>query len=194
MPAGKPAALPLCYIGCFASYGWEGCTIDNSRPPGSKSCLYVTGERMAFDEDDPLLRRCAAECQKRSHGNPWTYYGLNDGTACYCGRGAVLEHGRLDDTHCAVCPDLPGMHCTSLGQGDTNRTPPRLLAFHHFIANDAQCDYEIIRQYGSVRDRCSVSASSGVGMADDHIPFARGSTLRSNWGAAWQAYQWEIGP
>lgn len=39
-----PAPDGLCYLGCFTtahgSYGWEGCTLAKSRPPGCKECLY----------------------------------------------------------------------------------------------------------------------------------------------------------
>lgn len=114
----RPAAAvtddaSLCWIGCWQGYGWEGCTLDKSRPPGCEQCLYVNNARLTPNKDNPMLRQCEAMCLAREY----QYYALQDESACYCGRGTLLADKQQADTECAPCPDLPGQLCGALGKG-----------------------------------------------------------------------------
>jgi hypothetical protein len=109
--AGDDGKPELCPLGCFEHYGWEGCTLDNSRPPGCEQCLYVNNERLTPNKNNPMLRQCEALCDAKGY----QYYALEDGTACYCGRGTVLASKQLADSECGACPDLPGAMCGNLG-------------------------------------------------------------------------------
>eukprot|EP01043_Picozoa_sp_COSAG02_P015489 COSAG02_NODE_662_length_18752_cov_10.146464_9_plen_389_part_00 len=109
--AGDDGKPELCPLGCFEHYGWEGCTLDNSRPPGCEQCLYVNNERLTPNKNNPMLRQCEALCDAKGY----QYYALEDGTACYCGRGTLLASKQLTDSECGACPDLPGSMCGNIG-------------------------------------------------------------------------------
>ena len=112
-PAVADGDASLCWIGCWQGYGWEGCTLDRSRPPGCEQCLYVNNARLTPNKDNPMLRQCEAMCLAREY----QYYALQDESACYCGRGTLLADKQQADTECAPCPDLPGQLCGAMGKG-----------------------------------------------------------------------------
>jgi hypothetical protein len=58
-----------------------------------------------------MLRQCEALCDAKGY----QYYALEDGTACYCGRGTLLASKQLTDSECGACPDLPGSMCGNIG-------------------------------------------------------------------------------
>ena len=111
----QEAEAPLCFTGCFKSFAWEGCTLDKSRPPGCHECLYVNNDRLTPNPAKPMLRQCEELCSARG----WTdYYGLQDGTACYCGRGSLLRDTEVSEEQCAPCPDLQDERCGAMGAGN----------------------------------------------------------------------------
>ena len=115
MSLAQEAEAPLCFTGCFKSFAWEGCTLDKSRPPGCHECLYVNNDRLTPNPAKPMLRQCEELCSARG----WTdYYGLQDGTACYCGRGSLLRDTEVSEEQCAPCPDLQDERCGAMGAGN----------------------------------------------------------------------------
>eukprot|EP01045_Picozoa_sp_COSAG04_P012193 COSAG04_NODE_812_length_10107_cov_2.942946_9_plen_312_part_00 len=111
----QEAEAPLCFVGCFKSFAWQGCTLDKSRPPGCHECLYVNNDRLTPNPAKPMLRQCEELCSARG----WTdYYGLQDGTACYCGRGSLLRDTEVSEEQCAPCPDLQEERCGAVGAGN----------------------------------------------------------------------------
>ena len=111
----QEAEAQLCFVGCFKSFAWQGCTLDKSRPPGCHECLYVNNDRLTPNPAKPMLRQCEELCSARG----WTdYYGLQDGTACYCGRGSLLRDTEVSEEQCAPCPDLQDERCGAMGAGN----------------------------------------------------------------------------
>jgi hypothetical protein len=110
------AETPLCYLGCFMNRGdtymWDSCTLPNSRPQceapcSGRACLYLNNARLTLSAANPVLRQCEAACRQKG----FMYMALNDGTACYCGRGHLGADSTLPDSKCEICPDLPGSRC-----------------------------------------------------------------------------------
>ena len=124
LPAATVAETPLCYLGCFTSgdtYMWDGCTLENSRPqceapcPG-RACLYLHNARLKPNPANPILRQCEAACRQKG----FMYMAVNDGTACYCGRGHTGADSMQPDSNCQACPDLPDSKCGLCGHHSGN--------------------------------------------------------------------------
>ena len=99
---------------------WRQGPVQSLRCPGALAMSSVVSP-------DPLLHRPSSEqCCDATCAVIFSAH-LQDGTACYCGRGALVQKDLLVEESasqqapgipaaCAICPDLPGQHCGNLQQ------------------------------------------------------------------------------